>query len=67
VRLFKRCDHANIRCIHGDEINAYIRWRRPSIARAFCLDCNRPLFGHDLPAICTETQHPHFTETRRIA
>lgn len=37
LRWFRRCEHLNVRCVHGDEII----WNR--YRRGVCLDCNRSL------------------------
>ena len=64
--IFRRCKHENVRCVHGDEVIFHMRLRRPYFARAFCLDCNRPLYGHDLPLICTVTSTLHPMESRHL-
>jgi hypothetical protein len=50
-RWFGRCEHENVRCVHGDEIIAN-RYRR-----GVCLDCNRSL--QPLPFMCSWTGKPH--------
>ena len=67
-RLFKkRCEHTNVRCIHGDEVVTTCRgWLRPSFARARCLDCGIALYNHGLPPVCSDTGRPHFTEKRKV-
>lgn len=65
MRLFKKCKHENIRCIHGDEINQTARlFRRPEIARVACLDCYKYLYNKEYPEICSETGLSH-CRTRR--
>lgn len=49
---WRRCQHLNVRCVHGDEINA--RWGK----RRACLDCGRSLPG-PLPEICWHTGARH--------
>jgi hypothetical protein len=46
-----KCEHKNIRCIHGDEIIAH-NWQRSG-----CLDCFA-LFA-ELPEQCSVTKRPH--------
>lgn len=65
MRLFKRCPHNDIRCVHGDEIqNSAKGFFRVKIARARCVDCASYLYDHDLPEICTETGSPHYSVRR---
>lgn len=53
-----RCTHANVRCIHGDEIIARMSWRGV-IRRASCLDCGRAL-DRGLPDYCWFTAASHY-------
>lgn len=46
------CEHANVRCVHGDEINAR------NGARAACRDCGASLH-RPLPAVCSSSGRPH--------
>lgn len=59
--IFERCVHANVRCIHGDEINSTIRaWRKPTLARVRCRDCGRALYDvWPMPDPCFYTGEPH--------
>jgi len=53
IRLWKRCQHKRVECLHGDQIIFY------GFARARCRDCGRALKGRPLPEPCTVTGHPH--------
>lgn len=53
-----KCQHPNIRCVHGDEIIAC------GYRRARCLDCGRYLKG-DLPEHCWYTGRPHLSAASR--
>jgi hypothetical protein len=58
----KRCLHAHVRCIHGDEIVSTIRaWHKPILARARCLDCGRALYDEPLPDLCWFTNDLHLS------
>lgn len=48
----RRCDHDNVRCVHGDEIDV-------RDARAICRSCGKALKKEPLPYICSVTGHPH--------
>ena len=52
-RLWKRCEHEHVECIHGDAIIFY------DFARVRCLDCGRALKHRPLPEPCTVTGHRH--------
>lgn len=52
MSLFRRCAHAHLRCVHGDEIIA-----RDFCHRAVCLDCGKGL--PHLPAVCSVTNKLH--------
>lgn len=49
---FRKCEHAHVRCVHGDEI------RSVGGRRVFCYDCRRYL-KNPLPRICSVTGLPH--------
>lgn len=49
---WRRCAHRQVRCVHGDEINAV------GGRRVFCYDCCRYL-KDPLPTICSHTGRPH--------
>ena len=56
MKLFRRCRHERVRCVHGDEIN----WRSGRVTvRAACLDCDASLPKLDLPAICHYNGEAH--------
>lgn len=62
LRLFTRCEHKNVRCIHGDEIISTVRaWRRPTLARVRCLDCGKALYNKPFPIMCYNTGFRHFS------
>lgn len=50
--LLGRCAHANVRCIHGDEIN------HANGRRIRCLDCGWPLVGK-MPEMCFYNKQAH--------
>lgn len=50
----RHCEHINVRCVHGDEIN--IRE-----TRAICRACGKALKKMALPEICSYTLKPHFS------
>ena len=52
-RLFTRCPHETIRCVHGDEIIFAANFRR-----ACCTRCGKYL-DRDLPEPCSVTNKPH--------
>ena len=63
---FKRCDHPDIRCVHGDEINNSSKgFFRVKFARARCVTCESYLYDHDLPLVCTVTGRSHRQFTPR--
>ncbi len=51
-KLFRRCPHDHVRCVHGDEINTAGGMRRA------CLDCGDWLTG-PLPPRCSITGQLH--------
>ena len=67
MRLFKRnrCEHKNVRCIHGDEVNHYNKgFFHIKIARVFCTDCDNPLYDRPMLAICSVNNQPHRSRKR---
>ena len=62
MRILNRCSHTNVRCIHGQEIESTTRWRlwrRSTIARVRCLDCEKPLYDREMPDLCSATNKSH--------
>lgn len=57
-RLLRLCEHARVRCTHGDEILARGHRRR------VCLDCGAALRG-PLPDDCWYTGKPHRSADER--
>jgi hypothetical protein len=57
-KRIKHCSHLHTRCLHGDEINQWIKvyilrfWKQEVVRRQSCLNCGIAL---DRPAICTAT------------
>ena len=58
--FWKRCAHANVRCVHGDEII------QRGYKRRACRDCGRSLEG-TLPEPCTVTGQPHEAPKWRVS
>jgi hypothetical protein len=54
-KIFGKCEHKNVRCVHGDEINL-----RNAVAA--CVDCGKSLKRQGRPMTCTVTGKLHGSE-----